>query len=195
MYKSKAWKRRKREFLRKRDGDECFIDHCITGEEYRAKEGRDFDIHHIDENPENWEDDNLCLAAHGCNVRETPRGLGKFHPDRIADTQMSLNLKRIRSVLTNVRVSPDEPLFTTSVQYMKSHLCKPIIDQIVDQILEEKKESELGDLIDAASRASTLSPDICRKWIKTRWNSHNGDLEKFERGEMDYIRRKIPRPG
>ena len=189
------WVKKKKEMCRVRDGDTCLIDYCMTGDEYRAKFKKDFDLHHIDENIENMADDNLCLAAHKCNVGETQRGKGKFNHERIEETQNLLRIKKIRSAYTHAHEGEEEPRRMRSVEFAKSEVCKPIAEDEVVRILDKHGEAEKNDLINAMANISGLSTDVCRKYLGTYTNPYNGHLEEFDKdiggGETKkYIRRR-----
>jgi hypothetical protein len=192
--KSKREKIEIRKTLRIRDGDVCQIDHCITGDKYREKYGRDFDVHHINENTSDWSWDNIVLAAHRCNVRETPHGKID-HRKNFTTLCNELKSRKMRCLLKYVQSEHGEPLKVRSAEYMKSTICKPLMDQELNRILDQKGEEEKNELIDSLSNASTLSPEVCRKWLRTYCNSNNGHLEEYDKdigaGEtMKYVRKR-----
>jgi hypothetical protein len=191
MKKSWRWIKRKKEELRKRDGDKCFVDYCMTGDEYRKKFGRDLDLHHIDEDPDNWDDNNLCLATHRCNVGETPRGKGKFHPERIEETQKALRIKNFRSLSTQVQIYEDELPRIRYAEFAKGYIADPLIDEELKRIFTLHKEVEKKELINALVNISKLSPERIKPRLEGWCNPFNGHLEEFEKDEVKFIRKKV----
>jgi len=195
--KSKTEKDEIRKKLRERDGTLCQIDYCITEDEYRKKTGKDFDIHHLDENPHNWDiDNNLVLSAHECNVRETPRGKGKFNRERIAETIKSLNQNTKRSVVDKDRYTDDAGLRINSLSEFKNDKLKPLADQEFEKIVEKEIEVEREGLLDAMAKISGLTQQTCRNYLKAFINPHNGEYEEFPKiidGKKTwFIRRRVP---
>jgi hypothetical protein len=182
--------KKKKEMCRKRDGDVCLIDYCMTGDEYRAKYKKDFDLHHIDEDTENNADDNLCLAAHKCNVGETPRGKGRFSRERIDETLNSLNLKKKRSAIDKDIYTNEAGLRIDNLSLFRNVKLKPLAVREFEKIIDEKKEVEREGLIDAMANISGLTQDKCRQYLKAITNPHNGEYEEFTKDEKKYIRKR-----
>ena len=197
--KSKREKETIRQQLRERDGDgtrkgtKCFIDGCMTEEQYRKETGKDFDICHLDDNPSNWNWQNIFLGTHKCNCQMTPHGKID-HKARFLALSKSLKLQKMRSLLTHIQADESEGLRVRSAEYMKSAMCKPLMEEELERILDLKKEEEKNELIDSLSNASSLAPEVCRKWLRTWCNGNNGHLEEFPKevkgDTKTFIRRK-----
>jgi hypothetical protein len=202
--KTKTEKDKIRQFLRERDGNGtragtwCFVDRCMNEEQYHNETGKDFDICHLDDNPNNWNWQNLFLGTHPCNVRLTPRGKGKFNAERITDTQNSLRINKKRSV-TGINICIEESgLRVSSLSEFKNHTKMPIAIRVFKEVVQEKKEVEIESLLDAMANASGLRQNTCRGYVKALINEHNGEYEDFEvpiEGTdrvKTYIRKRIP---
>jgi hypothetical protein len=191
--KTKKQKDEIRKILRERDGNLCQIDFCMDEETYRKKEGKSFDLHHIDENPYNWNWDNIVLAAHGCNVRLTPHGKGRYSQERFDETFKSLRIRQLKSVTDMNKVEVGY-MRVKNAEFLKSSVCKPIMTEELDRIIKKYGKAEKNDLINAMSNASDLSPDVCKKYLSARTNSFNGELEEYSEeieGETKkYIRKR-----
>ena len=183
-----------RQVLRARDGNLCQIDFCMTEEDYRKKSGRDFDIHHISENPDDWDWNNLVLAAHGCNVRETPHG--KIDYTKNFESQCnSLKQKKVKYILERARerTGEDGNVSVGSAEHLRSIELSPIAEEEFKKIITEHEEVDKGELIRAMANVSGLKDQTCRRYVNDKTNIYNGEYEEFPRdinGEKIYFIRK-----
>jgi hypothetical protein len=194
--KSQREKEEIRNILRKRDGNLCQIDYCEKEENYRKRTGKSFDVHHVNENPNDWDWNNIVLAAHACNVRETPRGKGKFSPGCIDATLKSLNQNTKRSVVDKDRYTDEAGLRINSLSEFKNDKLKPLADQEFEKIVEKEIEVEREGLLDAMAKISGLTQQTCRNYLKAFINPHNGEYEELPKitdGKKTwFIRRRVP---
>jgi hypothetical protein len=197
--KSPREKKEIRRLLRERDGDGtregtlCFVDSCMNESLYLERTGKDFDVCHLDDNPENWDMQNLFLATHKCNVQLTPHGKIN-HEKRYAALCNVLKIQRMRSILARAQESETEPLSIRGGEFAKHVICNPIMEEEFRKQVDLLGEVDKADLKNAMSKASSMSPDRCMIWMNTYLNPLNGDYEEFEKevkGKTKmFIRRK-----
>lgn len=181
--------KREKEFirweLRERDGDgsrggtKCFVDHCMTEEYYLSETGKDFDICHLDDNPQNWDMQNLFLATHKCNCQLTPRGLGKLNHLRPGYSLNSLQANKKRSVIDKNTYIDDAGLRIDSLPLYRNVKLKPLAIIEFEKIIREKTQVEKDGLLDAMANASGLTQEKCGKYLKALTNPHNGNYEEL----------------
>jgi hypothetical protein len=105
-----------------------------------------------------------------------------------------LRIRNIKILNKNLQMNDPDSLKITSAQYYKSLMCKPILEEELDILIEKHGEIDKEETINAVSNASTLSPEVCRKWLNTYTNKLNGHLEIFlktiDGEEREFIRKK-----
>lgn len=183
--------------LRQRDGDGsragtlCFIDGCMNEELYQGKTGKDFDICHLDDNPNNWDMQNLFLAAHKCNVQMTPHGKID-HAKNYENICNALKAKRMKSVCTDIYISEEGGLRVRSAELKRSLELKPLAIAEFQRVIEEKEQVEKKGLIDSMAFVSGLSQIICETYVRQLTNPHSGDYEEIPKDgdEKKYIRKR-----
>ena len=185
--KTKREKDAIREILRKRDGDgtrhgtKCFVDNCTSEDDYYKETGKDFDICHLDDNPENWDMQNLFLATHKCNCQLTPRGLGRFNHLRTPFIHNSLQIKKKTSISTQVQINEDNLPTIRYAEFAKGYIADPLINEELERIFELHQEIDKKELINALVNISKLSPERIKPRLDGWCNGLNGHLEEFDK--------------
>lgn len=156
-------KRKARELCRERDGDKCTYPGCmITGEHYRSKHHRDFDLHHRDRNRSNNPKDasNWSLMCHSCNCKHDPRG--RTRTPKFGSFKMLKN--RAVSVSESERVWEGEKEWRWNqakekpAAMKKNEQFEPVFRKQAMEIIAHKNGIiKRKDLIDACSEASGCS--------------------------------------
>lgn len=178
------WVKKKKEMCRQRDGDVCWVDKCMTGDQYRAKYGKDLELDHRDGRIDNNEDSNLGLATHKCNCKKNPRRKGK-HPNL-------LKIKRVKKFTMREREWDKEPLRINSAEMKKNIEAEPVFRRYVERLVRKYGAVENKDLVDSCAEIAGISQQTGRKYLDKLCAKYTGKYEYWKNPKNDqwYVRLK-----
>jgi hypothetical protein len=192
-----AQKRKARELCKNRDGDKCSIGikcNNITGDEYRAQTGHDFDLHHKDRNRSNNPKDgsNHALACHPCNCAADPRG--KTTRPKFSAFKPLKNRLKTKTNKYGKSWSPEQ-LEKMPSQMKASYDYKQKFPEVLavvmnsDEILVEidgRKVAIQEDVVDTCAHEIGCSPEVALKYLRGECSLF-GEYERVGINELNKL--------